>query len=96
MLLVVIVAINSPISKKLAIELNKVFFEVIISNGFKKDALKILKKRKNIRLIDCSKFNLNNNKHYLFLGNSFLAQDTNDILLSKKIAYSFKKKTFCK
>ena len=35
------VAINSTISKKLAFELNKIFFEVIISKGFKKDALKI-------------------------------------------------------
>ena len=33
--------------KKVAIELNKIFFEVIISKGFKKDALKILRKRKN-------------------------------------------------
>jgi len=60
-----VVAINSVISKKLALELNKIFFEVIISSGFKKDALKILKKRKNIRLIDCSKFNSTDNKHYL-------------------------------
>jgi len=79
-----VVAINSTISKKLALELNKFFFEVIISRGFKKDVLKILKKRKNIRLIDCNKFNLNDNKHYLFFGNSFLAQDTNNIFLNKK------------
>jgi len=87
-----VIAINSTISKKLAIELNKVFFEVIISKGFKKDALKILKKRKNIRLIDFSKFNLSNNKHYLFLGNSFLAQDANNVLFSKKISIVSKKK----
>ena len=52
-----VVAINSTISKKLALELNKIFFEVIMSKGFKKDALKILKKKKNIRLIDCNNFN---------------------------------------
>ena len=80
-----VVAINSTISRKLALELNKVFFEIIISKGFKKDALKILKKRKNIRLIDCSKFNLTSKKHYLFLGNSFLVQDSNSILLNKKL-----------
>ena len=87
-----VVAINSVISKKLALELNKVFFEVIISKGFKKDALKILKKRKNIRLIDCSKFNITNKKHYLFLGNSFLAQDSNNIFLNKKLRIVTKKK----
>ena len=76
----------------MAIELNKIFFEIIISKGFKKDALKILKKRKNIRLIDCSKFNLANNEHYLFLGNSFLLQDSNNILLSKKLRIVTRKK----
>ena len=80
-----VVAINSTISRKLALELNKIFFEVIISRGFKKDALKILKKRKNIRLIDCSKFNFTSKKHYLFLENSFLVQDSNSILLNKKL-----------
>ena len=80
-----VVAINSVISKKLSLELNKVFFEVIIAKGFKKDALRILKKRKNIRLINFSKFYLTNNKHYLFFENSFLAQDPNNIFLNKKL-----------
>ena len=87
-----VVAINSTISRKLALELNKIFFEIIISRGFKKDALKILKKRKNIRLIDCSKFNFTSKKHYLFLGNSFLVQDSNSILLNKKLRTVTRKK----
>ena len=73
-------------------ELNKTFFEVIISRGFKKDALKILKKRKNVRLIDCSIFNLLNQKHYLFFGNAFLSQDSDNILLNKKLKIVTKKK----
>ena len=60
--------------------------------GFKKDALTILKKRKNIRLIDCSKFKLINKKQYLFLENSFLLQDKNGILLNKKLKIVTKKK----
>ena len=87
-----VVAINSTISRKLALELNKIFFDIIMSRGFKKDALKILKKRKNIRLIDCSKFNFTSKKHYLFLGNSFLVQDSNSILLNKKLRIVTKKK----
>ncbi len=87
-----VVAINSSISKKLAIELNKVFFEIIVCRGFKKGALKILKKRKNIRLIDCSKFKLTEKKHYLFLENSFLMQDANNIILNKKIKIVTNKK----
>ena len=91
-----VVAINSIITKKLAIELNKIFFEVIISRGFKKDAFKILKKRKNIRLINSNKFNLTDNKHYLFLGNAFLSQDSNSISLNKKLKIVTKKKTITK
>ena len=87
-----VVAINSIITKKLALELNKIFFEVIISRGFKKDAFKILKKRKNIILINCSKFNLTNKKHYLFLGNAFLSQDTNNMFLNKKLKIVTRKK----
>ena len=87
-----VVAINSIISKKLAIELNKIFFEVIVSKGFKKDALKILKRKKNVRLIDFSKFNLQNENHYLFLGNSFLIQDVDNRLINKKLKIVTKKK----
>jgi len=87
-----VVAINSVISKKLAIELNKIFFEVIISKGFKKDALKILKKRKNVRLIDSSNFNSNEKIQYLFLGNSFLAQETNSKFIKNKLRIVTKKK----
>ena len=54
-----IVSCNFKITQKLAIELNKIFLEVIIANGFEKNALKILKKKKNLRLIDASKFSLN-------------------------------------
>ena len=80
-----VVAINSIISKKLSLELSKIFFEVIIAKGFKKDALRILKKKKNIRLIDFSKFYPSSNEHYLFFGNSFLAQDPNNIFFNKKL-----------
>ena len=87
-----VVAINSIITKKLALELNKIFFETIVSKGFKKDAFKILKKRKNIRLINCNKFNLKDKRHYLFLGNAFLSQDSDSILLNNKLKIVTKKK----
>ena len=41
-----IVSCNFKINKNLAIELNKIFLEVIICNGIEKNALKILKKKK--------------------------------------------------
>jgi len=87
-----VAAINSVITKKLALELKKKFFEVIISKGFDKEAIKILRKKKNLRLIDFSKFNFVNKLHYLFLENSFLIQDSNKILLKNNLRIVTKKK----
>ena len=51
-----IVSCNFKITKNLAAELNKLFLEVIIGNGFEKDALRLLTKKKNLRLIDASNY----------------------------------------
>jgi len=51
-----IVSCNFKINKNLATELNNIFLEVVIANGFDKEALKILKKKKNLRLIDATNF----------------------------------------
>jgi phosphoribosylaminoimidazolecarboxamide formyltransferase/IMP cyclohydrolase len=51
-----IVSCNFKINKNLASELSKLFLEVVIANGFEKDALKLLKKKKNIRLIDATNY----------------------------------------
>ena len=52
-----IVSCNFKIKKNLALKLNNIFFEAIIGNGFDAEALKILKKKKNLRIIDSSNFN---------------------------------------
>ena len=44
-----IVSCNYKISKNLALELNKIFLEVVIANDFEKEALKILKKKKKFK-----------------------------------------------
>ena len=54
-----IVSCNYKVNKSIALELNKIFLEVIIANGFDKAALKILKSKKNLRLIDAKNFSLN-------------------------------------
>ena len=51
-----IVSCNFKVNKILALELNKKFLEVIIGNGFEIEALKILRKKKNLRIIDATKF----------------------------------------
>ena len=87
-----VIGINSTVSKKLAIELNKIFFEIIISKGFNNDALKILKKRKSVRLIHYKGCNSINSSNYLFYKNSFLMQDSDDTLLKSKLKIVTKKK----
>ena len=54
-----IVSCNFKIKKNLAFELNKIFLEVVIADGFDRDALKILKSKKNLRIIDAKNFVLN-------------------------------------
>ena len=51
-----IISCNYKITKNLALELNKIFLEVIIAEGFDAKALKILKTKKNLRLINASNY----------------------------------------
>ncbi len=50
-----IVSCNYRVTTKIALMLSEIFLEVVIANGFDKNALKILKLKKNLRLIDSSK-----------------------------------------
>jgi len=69
-----IVSCNYKVNETLAIELNTIFLEVIIANGFEPEALKILKKKKNLRLIDSTKFNMKNLVRFNSVNESFLTQ----------------------
>ena len=79
-----IVSCNFKINKKLAQELNKIFFEVIIGKSFDKDALNILKLKKNLRLIDSSNFKLNNSLKLKSIDNFTLLQSDDLKKFSKK------------
>ncbi|HET7723835.1 MAG TPA: bifunctional phosphoribosylaminoimidazolecarboxamide formyltransferase/IMP cyclohydrolase [Propionibacteriaceae bacterium] len=46
-----VIATNRPVSKEMAEQVAPVFTEVVIAPGFDDDALKILRKKKNLRLI---------------------------------------------
>ena len=77
-----IVSCNYKINKKIASELNKIFLEVIIANGFEKNAIQILKKRENLRLIDASKFLLNENLELSTSNDSILVQSEDKKIFS--------------
>ena len=78
-----IVSCNFKIDKKLALELNKIFLEVIVANGFEKNALKILKSKKNLRLIDASNFSQNEIFKFNSLNSSILVQSEDKKIFSK-------------
>ncbi len=79
-----IVCCNFKITKKLALELNKMFFEIIIGNGFEKETIKILKKKKNIRIIDSSNLKIKNFYNLISNFNSIMLQKTDDNIMTKK------------
>ena len=64
--------------------MSKIFLEVIIANGFDKNALKILKQKKNLRLIDASNFELNEIAKFNSFADSFLVQSSDNLFLSDK------------
>src|SRR5210317_916186 len=69
-----IVSCNFKITKKIASELNKLFLEVIIANGFEKDALKLLMKKKNLRLIDATNYSFKEVLRYVTSNEELLLQ----------------------
>jgi len=79
-----VIACNYRINKQTALEINKNFLEVILAKGFDKDALNILKKKKNLRIIDISNFNLKNLSSIKTFEGSFLIQSKDNIVIDKK------------
>ena len=79
-----IVCCNFKIKKELAFELNKLFLEVIIGNEIDKEALKILKRKKNLRIIDAKNLKLNDIQNINTNFNSFLIQSADSKIFSKK------------
>ncbi len=69
-----IVSCNFKIGKNVASELKKLFLEVIIANGFEKDALKLLKKKKNLRLIDATNYSFKEVLRYVSSNEELLLQ----------------------
>ena len=69
-----IVSCNFKINKNLASELNKLFLEVIIGNGFEKDALRLLKRKKNLRLIDATNYSFKEVLRFVSYNEELLVQ----------------------
>ena len=79
-----VVSCNFKVTHPLALELNKMFIEVIIANGFDQAALKIFKLKKNLRLIDATNFSINEIIKFNSFNNSILAQSEDQQKFNKK------------
>jgi phosphoribosylaminoimidazolecarboxamide formyltransferase/IMP cyclohydrolase len=79
-----VIACNFKINKTLANEINKKFLEVILAKGFDKEALNILSKKKNLRIIDISKYKQKNQIMIKTFDSSFLIQEKDKLVFNKK------------
>jgi phosphoribosylaminoimidazolecarboxamide formyltransferase / IMP cyclohydrolase len=79
-----IVSCNFKITNDIALELSNIFLEVVVGNGFDHNALKILKKKKNLRLIDASTFSLNEVLKFSSANEAFLVQSEDIKKITKK------------
>ena len=79
-----VIACNYKITKKIAHEISKNFLEVLLASGFDKESLEMLKRKKNLRIIDISNFKLKNITSIKSFDGSFLLQSKDNIVLDKK------------
>ena len=79
-----IVSCNFKITKHLAIELNKLFLEVIIANGFDSNALKIFKNKKNLRVIDATNYSLSEIIKFTSSNEAILVQSEDSKIFKNK------------
>ena len=79
-----VIACNFKITRKIANAINKNFSEVILAKGFDKESLMILKKKKNLRIIDITGFKLKNLTSLKAFDGSFLIQSKDKVIFDKK------------
>ena len=79
-----VIACNFKINKIIAQEINKNFLEVILAKGFDKDALNILRKKKNLRIIDITNYTQKNETTLKNFDRSFLIQEKDKLIFNKK------------
>ena len=78
-----IISCNYKVDKTVAKEISSKFYEVVVANGFESGALKILKRKKNLRLIDSSSL-----KELIFeqntsIMNNFLSQSSDTKMFNR-------------
>lgn len=77
-----IVALNRPVDALTAEEINKIFIEIVIAPDYSEEALSILKKKKNIRVVKCE-YKPDDNYEVVKIDGGLLVQGTDDKLVDK-------------
>ena len=79
-----IISCNFKITRNLAAELNKLFLEVVVANGFDSSAMKILKAKKNLRLIDGTNYTSGEHLKFVSFNQGIMLQSEDLNLFSSK------------
>ncbi len=75
-----IVAVNREVTAKMAEKMAQIFLEIIIAPSFEKEAIEILEKKKNIRLMICDMISaFKEDKMYTVVNGGLLVQDVDAI-----------------
>ena len=78
-----IISCNYKVDKTVAKEISRKFYEVVVANGFESGALKILKRKKNLRLIDSSSLKELNFEQNTSIMNNFLSQSSDTKMFNR-------------
>jgi phosphoribosylaminoimidazolecarboxamide formyltransferase/IMP cyclohydrolase len=78
-----IVAFNKEVDKETALELNKIFLEIVSAPSYSDNALEILKKKKDRRLVIQKKSILTADKTFRSIPGGILVQDSDSISLNE-------------
>ena len=82
-----VVALNGNVDRKLAVKLSSIFLEVIAAKAFSKEALEVLNKKKNLRVIKIlglKKFKKEKPQSIITMPDIFLVQNCDTSNVSKK------------
>lgn len=69
-----IVALNCTVTRETALKMNEIFLEVVMAPSFTEEALEVLKKKKNLRIIRCTEMP-SAKRAYVSLDGLMLSQD---------------------
>ena len=79
-----IVAVNYKIDKATALEMNKIFLEIVAAPDFDEDALTVLKKKKNLRILKLTNLSAKEAKYDIkYLEGKVLVQELNTKMIDE-------------